>query len=185
MHKPKNRAVFFDRDGVLNEPFVKEGKPYPPSSLEEFKIVPDAREALSRLLKAGYLLIVITNQPDVLRGTQKKEVVEAMHQLLKNELPIDDLSVCYDEHSSRYKPHPQMIYEAAGKHKIDLQASFMVGDRWRDIDAGSAAGCKTILIDRKYQENLRTQPDWICQNLTEAATIVLNDAEQVESKNLC
>ena len=174
MHKLQNKACFLDRDGVINRAIVKEGKPYPPQALGDFELLPDVTEALRALRKAGYLLIVVTNQPDVARGTQKKEVVEAMHQRLLQELPLDDIEVCYDEASDRYKPFPGMILDSAKKHQIDLASSYMVGDRWRDIGAGKAAGCSTIFIDYKYNEKSTETPNFICFSLKEAAKTILS-----------
>lgn len=174
MHESKNKACFLDRDGVINRAIVKEGKPYPPRGLSDFEILPGVAEALKALREAGYLLIVVTNQPDVARGTQKKEVVEAMHWQLLTDLPIDDIEVCYDEASERYKPLPGMILDAAKKHQIDLASSYMVGDRWRDVGAGKAAGCFTIFIDHKYREKLTEVPNFVCLNLKEAAKTILN-----------
>lgn len=174
MRARKNRACFLDRDGVINRAIVKEGKPYPPRDLTDLEILPGVVDALKDLRKAGYLLIVITNQPDVARGTQKKEVVEAMHQRLLKDLPLDDIEVCYDEASDRYKPLPGMILDSAKKHRIDLGSSYMVGDRWRDVGAGKAAGCFTIFIDHKYREKLTETPHFVCLNLKEAAKTILN-----------
>ena len=174
MHERKNKAFFLDRDGVLNRPIVKEGKPYPPQALSEFEIYPDVYKALTALKAAGFLLIVVTNQPDVLRGMQKQETVESMHDLLMEKLPLDDIEVCYDETSNRYKPGPGMLLDSAQKHNIELISSYMVGDRWRDIGAGHASGCYTIFIDHNYTEALREKPDLTCSSLKEAAKIILS-----------
>ena len=172
------RAVFLDRDGVLNRPVVREGKPYPPASVEEFELYPEVLEACRQLKEAGFVLIVATNQPDVGRGTQRREVVEAMHDKLRAALPIDRIEVCYDAGgpgaSSEFrKPKPGMLLRAAREMSIDLARSFMVGDRWRDIDCGRAAGCVTVFIDRGYAEKLREQPHFQVGNLAEAASIML------------
>lgn len=170
------RAVFLDRDGVLNRAFVRKGKPYPPSSLVEFEILPGVPEALHRLSKAGFLLIVVTNQPDVGRGTQQVDIVEAMHRRLRAELPIDDIKVCYEEDGPDckcHKPKPGMLLEAAREHDIDLSRSYMVGDRWRDVGCGLAAGCFTIFVDRGYTEPLTVTPHATCGDLCEAAAIIL------------
>jgi D-glycero-D-manno-heptose 1,7-bisphosphate phosphatase len=174
MRELKNKACFLDRDGVINRAIVKEGKPYPPEGLSDFEILPGVVEGLRALRKSGYLLIVITNQPDVGRGTQKKEVVEAMHQRLLQDLPLDDIEVCYDEASERYKPLPGMILDSAKKHQVDLASSYMIGDRWRDIGAGKAAGCLTIFIDRKYSEKMIETPNFVCFSLKEAAKTILD-----------
>jgi D-glycero-D-manno-heptose 1,7-bisphosphate phosphatase len=170
------RAVFLDRDGVLNRAFVRDGRPYPPSSLSELEILPDTAAALTELKRSGFLLVVVTNQPDVGRGTQEREVVDAIHDRLQEALPLDDVCVCYhtdDDHCDCRKPKPGLIFRAAERHSIDLAASYLIGDRWRDMDAGERAGCQTILIDYGYRErtpsaaptarvaSLRAATDWI------------------------
>jgi D-glycero-D-manno-heptose 1,7-bisphosphate phosphatase len=176
-HPLKAKAVFLDRDGVLNEPIVREGKPYPPGSVAEWKLLPGVREACERLRAAGYLLVVVTNQPDVGRGTQQQEEVEAMHWVMCAELPLNRVEVCY--HAGRgevcdcRKPAPGMLLRAAEALEIDLARSFMVGDRWRDIDAGAAAGCRTVFIERGYSEELRAAPEFRVRDLGEAVEIIL------------
>ena len=175
------RAVFVDRDGVLNRAVMRDGKPYPPASLIEFEILPGVRETLLRLRDAGFLLIVATNQPDVAMGSQRREVVEAMHAQLMNQLPLDDIKVCWEldhPNCTCYKPKPGMLLAAAFERDIDLAHSYMVGDRWRDVGAGKAAGCFTILIDRGYAEPLHETPDATCADLQEAAAIVLRHATE-------
>lgn len=170
------RAVFLDRDGVINRALVRDGRPYPPAALDELEILPDAPAALADLKRLGYLLVVVTNQPDVGRGVQTREAVEAMHAELKRALPLDDVLVCYHTDSDRCdcrKPLPGLIFRAAERYGIDVRASYLIGDRWRDIEAGESAGCMTILIDHGYAErgpgagpmqrvsSLRAAADWI------------------------
>jgi D-sedoheptulose 7-phosphate isomerase len=173
----KSRAVFLDRDGVINRVFVREGKPFPPATLKELEILPGVPEALQELKQHGYKLVVVTNQPDVRRGTQSKATVEAMHQALSARLPLDDILVCYHTDQDKCdcrKPLPGMLLEAARKHNIDMATSFMVGDRWRDIEAGYNAGCKTILIDYGYAERPPDRaPDFRAKSLHEAADWIL------------
>ncbi|MBS3905144.1 MAG: HAD family hydrolase [Simkania sp.] len=169
-----NKAFFLDRDGVINRAIVNNGKSYPPLTLEQFEILPGVPEALNLLHKAGFLLIVVTNQPDVARGHQKKEVVEAMHAMLLREFPLHAIEVCYDENSPCYKPMPGMLLHSAQKHNIDLSASYMVGDRWRDISAGKTAGCYTVFIDHYYEEPLKERPDLMCTSLLEATLNILD-----------
>jgi len=167
------RAVFLDRDGVINQPIIRDGKPYPPSSLDEFKLIPGVIEACNALKEQGFKLIVATNQPDVGRGTLSKDIVESIHRQMVSMLPIDSVEVCYDPGqgvpSEFRKPAPGMLLRAARELGIDLSRSFMVGDRWRDIDCGVAAGCRTIFIDYGYDEALRELPDFRASNLLEAA----------------
>ena len=164
--------MFLDRDGVINRAFVRDGRPFPPTFLDELEILPDVPEALSLLKEYGFLLIVVTNQPDVGRGTQKKEMVDEMHTFLKYQLPLDDIFVCWhaqDGECDCRKPKPGMLLEAADRYNIDLEISFMIGDRWRDIDAGYAAGCSTIFINRDYKESLQKTPDVFVGSFAEAA----------------
>ena len=174
-----NKAVFLDRDGVINRPVIVDGKTYPARTVADFEILPRVNQACSDLKKAGYLLVVVTNQPDVGRGTLKKEVVEAIHQTMMQHLPIDRIEVCYHagaefgEDCKCRKPKPGMLINAASTLDIDLARSFMIGDRWRDIDCGQRAGCKTVFIDWGYNEELREPPGFRCVNLSEAARWIL------------
>jgi D-glycero-D-manno-heptose 1,7-bisphosphate phosphatase len=172
------RAVFLDRDGVINRAFVRDGKAQPPPTLEDLEVLPGVPEALRALDAAGFLLIVVTNQPDVARGRQRREVVEEMHRRLRQALPIDDIKVCYETDgpmSTWYKPKPGMLLAAARERDIDLAGSYMIGDRWRDVGAGKAAGCFTIFIDRGYAERLIDRPDAVCSGLLEAVEIILTN----------
>ena len=174
------RAVFLDRDGVINRSVVRDGKPYPPATLAEFELLPGVEEACARLKAAGWLLIVATNQPDVGRGTQRQEEVEAMHAAMCRTLPIDGVEVCYDPGqgvpSEFRKPAPGMLLRAAQTMEIDLGQSWMVGDRWRDIDCGAAAGCRTIFVDHGYDETLKMRPDFTVRSLAGAADVMLGEA---------
>ncbi len=178
----KKRAVFLDRDGVINRPVVREGKPYPPASVEEFELLPGVEEACARLKAAGYLLVVATNQPDVGRGTQRQEEVEAMHARMEEQLPLDRIEVSYDpgqgQPSEFRKPAPGMLLRAARELEIDLAKSWMVGDRWRDVDCGAAAGCRTVFIDYGYDEKLRVQPDFRAASLSEAVEVIVRADEK-------
>ena len=170
------RAVFLDRDGVINRGVVHAGKPFAPSSLSEFEILPGVAEALASLRAAGYLLVVCTNQPDVRRGNTDRADVDAIHAYLRKALAIDDVRVCYHNDGDACvcrKPMPGMLYAAAYDHEIQLSRSFMVGDRWRDIGAGRAAGCQTILVSR-FPEPLSVEPDLELENLPAAAEWILS-----------
>lgn len=171
-------AVFLDRDGTLNAAVVRGGKPYPPATPEEFVLLPGVAEGCAQLKAAGFVLVVATNQPDVGRGTQCREIVELMHARLCELLPIDKVEVSYDAGdevlpSELRKPRPGMLRHAAHELGLDLARSWMIGDRWRDIDCGAAAGCRTIFLDWGYKERLRAQPDFITCDFTGAAAIVL------------
>jgi D-glycero-D-manno-heptose 1,7-bisphosphate phosphatase len=176
------RAVFLDRDGVINRALERDGLPYPPTTWNEFKILPEVPAACAKLKAAGFLLVVVTNQPDVGRGTLEREVVETIHARMCRELPIDRVEVCYhpgqgaSECDCR-KPRPGMLLWAAQALGVDLAQSWMVGDRWRDVDCGHAAGCRTIFIDHGYAEELRQKPHFSAGNLAEAADIILRESK--------
>jgi D-glycero-D-manno-heptose 1,7-bisphosphate phosphatase len=171
------RAVFLDRDGVLNKSVVRDGKPYPPASVRETVIVEDALSSLLRLKEQGFLLIVVTNQPDVSRGSTTRESVENIHRYLSARLPLDDIAVCYHDDRDACacrKPLPGLLLDAASIHGIALDNSYLVGDRWRDIDSGAAAGCQTILIDYGYNERSSTStPDARVDSLSQAVDWIL------------
>jgi len=170
-----DRAVFLDRDGVLNRSAVRNGRPYAPTSLAELALLPGVVEALTQLREAGFRLIVVTNQPDVGAGKVSVDIVEQINRQLRQELPIDDIKVCYHQDKDQCpcrKPKPGMILAAAKEWSIDLGRSYMVGDRWRDVSAGRAAGCKTIFVDQGYSEPHRDQPDYVVTSLREAARIM-------------
>jgi D-glycero-D-manno-heptose 1,7-bisphosphate phosphatase len=174
----KRKAIFLDRDGVLNDAIVKDGLPYAPLSIAELTIPGDANSALCLLKSAGFLLIVVTNQPDVARGKSTRKSVEEINRKLQELLPLDDFFVCYhdnDDHCPCRKPLPGLLIDAAAKHNIDVAQSFMIGDRWKDIEAGTAAGCKTILLDNEYLEKKSDNPpDFIVESLTEAARFIIS-----------
>jgi D-glycero-D-manno-heptose 1,7-bisphosphate phosphatase len=173
------KAVFLDRDGVINRAVVRNRKPYPPNTLQDLEILPDVTEALNLLKESEFLLIVVTNQPDVGRGTQKRETVEKMHTYLLNQLPLDDIYVCWhgqDGECDCRKPLPGMLFQAAQDWQIDLEKSFMIGDRWRDVDIGYAAGCKTIFIDYQYDETLNYKPDYTANSIRDASEWIIRQS---------
>ena len=173
-----NRAVFLDRDGVLTRALVRAGKPYAPATPAEMEIAADAPAALARLKAAGFLLLAVTNQPDVARGVIRREDVQAMHATLRAALPLDACFVCYHDDADACacrKPLPGMLRQAAAEYAVDLAGSYMIGDRWRDIDAGAAAGCRTVWIDRGYRERApRSAPDARVETLAAAADWIVS-----------
>src|SRR5436305_10141958 len=181
-HQVTRRAVFLDRDGVINRAVVRNGKPHPPSSPTDFKLYGDVVDGCARLKTASFLLVVITNQPDVGRGTQSREAVEAMHLKLQSALPsLDRIEICYHG-GERYgqpcdcrKPRPGLILGAVAELNIDPKTSYVIGDRWRDVDCARAAGCRAIFIQRGYKEKLREPPDFTVANFNDAVSAVLSD----------
>ncbi len=173
------RAVFMARDGVLNRAVIVEGRPHAPRRVEEFELLPGVVEACARLKAAGFLLIVATNQPDVGRGLLTQAAVEAMHERLQAQIPLDHLEVCYAAGSSAgqpsdfRKPAPGMLLRAAHALGVTLQVSWMVGDRWRDVDCGRNARCRTIFLNHGYVERLRLPPEFTTSSFPEAAEIIL------------
>ena len=172
------RAVFLDRDGVVNRSIVRDGKPRPPFEVDDLEILPGVAEALRDLKSLGYLLIVVTNQPDVARGTLRAAQVEAIHARLADQLPIDDFRACFHDDGDGCrcrKPRPGMLLDAAAHWRIDLARSYMVGDRWRDVDAGTAAGCRAFLVDYGYDEPAPAGAFRRVHSLREAADAIMNE----------
>jgi D-glycero-D-manno-heptose 1,7-bisphosphate phosphatase len=170
------RAVFLDRDGVINEALVIGGRPYSPRSLAQLKILPGVGEALDLLRAAGFLNIIVTNQPDIASGALSRETLDVMHAELRARLPIDDIRVCChgerDDCACR-KPKPGMLLDAARERGIDLARSFLVGDRWRDVAAAQAAGCQALFLDYGYSEKSPDKPYVPVKSLPEAAAYIL------------
>jgi D-glycero-D-manno-heptose 1,7-bisphosphate phosphatase len=175
---PKS-AVFLDRDGVLNEAILRKGKPCPPRDLDELVIARGADAALAALKRQGFLLIVVTNQPDVGRGNATRADVDAINSELAAILPIDTIEVCEHDDNAQCdcrKPKPGMILRARERLGLDLCRSFMVGDRWRDVEAGRRAGCRTILLGDGYGENLPHAPTIRLASLPEAASWIIQQS---------
>jgi D-glycero-D-manno-heptose 1,7-bisphosphate phosphatase len=169
-------AMFLDRDGVINRVVTRNGVAASPRSPEEFEVLPDVPQALRELKAGGYALVVVTNQPDVARGLLAPEAVEVMHQELKAQLPLDAILSCFHDDADGCdcrKPKPGMLLRAARDLGIDLASSFMVGDRWRDVEAGRRAGCRTFFLDRNCGEQGPTGCDFVVHSLSEVAGIVM------------
>ena len=172
------RAVFLDRDGVLNRSMLRNGRPYAPTTLDEFELLPGVLEAVTDLRIAGFLLIVVTNQPDVATGAVSADLLDAMHRKLRALLTLDDIKVCCHVDADGClcrKPRPGLLLEAAREWSIELDRSFMVGDRWRDVSAGKAAGCTTIFVDYGYAERQVDAPDFVVTSLAEAVRIIIGN----------
>jgi D-glycero-D-manno-heptose 1,7-bisphosphate phosphatase len=176
MPKREPRAVFLDRDGVINRTVFRDGKPRSPSLASELEYFPGVPEAVRSLRGAGFLAIVVTNQPDVARGWLALAEVEAMNRRVREELEVDGLKVCFHVEKDCCecrKPKPGMLLEAAREHGIDLSASYMVGDRYGDVKAGATAGCRTILVGPGDAQGDAPTPDARVESLAEAAQWIL------------
>lgn len=168
-------GVFLDRDGVLNVPTVIDNKAHAPLSLKDFSIVPGAPAAVERIRDAGFPVIIVTNQPQIATGSLQWDALHAMHTMLQAQVAVDDIFVCHHEDSERCtcrKPKPGMLEEAAGKWRLDLSRSYLIGDTWRDIEAGRAAGCYTVLLDRPYSGP--SEPECRVDTLAQAVDHILS-----------
>jgi D-glycero-D-manno-heptose 1,7-bisphosphate phosphatase len=171
------KAVFLDRDGVIVIPEFRDGRSFAPVRLLDYRFYPEVPVALARLKAAGYLLVVVTNQPEVGRGLIAEEVLAEMHRLLEASFPIDSIKVCRhtgEECCNCRKPKPGMLLEAAGELGISLLDSYMVGDRSTDVEAGRAAGCRTVFIDLGYTgEHKPDRASFIVSSIDQAADVIL------------
>ena len=178
------RAVFLDRDGVINRALVRERKPYAPRHLREFRLLPGVGDAVTRLKSVGFLIIVVTNQPDVGHGLTTPETLAAMHARLTAHLPVDAILICThrrDAGCACRKPKPGMIHKAETDWGIDVRRSYLVGDRSTDIVAGRAAGLYTIFLDRGYVEPLLASPDARVRSLRQAVSKILAREASMEA----
>jgi D-glycero-D-manno-heptose 1,7-bisphosphate phosphatase len=168
-------AVFLDRDGVLNDVEMRGGVPVPPPTAQELRLLPGVVEACRRLHELGFVLVLITNQPDIARGTQSRTEVDRMHAYLRDMLPLDDIVVCphddADDCACR-KPRPGMLLDAARRLRLDLSRSFCVGDRWRDIEAARQVGVPAIYIDRQYGERAAVGAYAVASSLPDAVPFI-------------
>lgn len=173
-------AVFLDRDGVLNRALVRGGRPYSPRNLDELELLPGVEDACRRLRAAGFLLLVATNQPDVARRAISRETVDAMNESVRSRLSLDAVLVCPHDDAdgcSCRKPQPGLITGACERFGVDPHISYLVGDRWRDIEAGRRAGCRTVLLEYGYDEP-SPEPDARASSLSEAAGWILSDSSR-------
>lgn len=172
----RRRAVFLDRDGVINRAVVVDGRPHPPERPEDVERLPGVDDACRRLVDAGWLLIVVTNQPDIARGTTTRAEVDAINEVVLDGLPVADVLVCPHDDAEGCecrKPRPGLLVEGASRWNVDLSRSFVVGDRWRDVEAGRAAGVETVFVDRGYAEKRPDAPDHAVEDLRGAAEVIL------------
>jgi D-glycero-D-manno-heptose 1,7-bisphosphate phosphatase len=173
------RAVFIDRDGVINRSIIRNGRPFAPRSASEFEVLSGVEEALNLLKNAGYMTIVVTNQPDIAAGLQQEENLNSLHKDLQKDYSIDLIRVCphKDEDCCECrKPKPGMLISLAKEFDINLSLSFMVGDRWRDVQCGQSAGCMAnFFIDYGYTEKLPSKPFIKVHSLLESAIKIINN----------
>lgn len=168
------KAVFLDRDGVINKVILREGKPFSPRRLDQYVLNDGIRETVHQLKGNGFRIIVVSNQPDLARGEITEDILDSMTERLKSEIQIDDIYICpHDDHHncSCRKPRPGMLLQAAQKWDIDLTESFLIGDTWKDMEAGKAAGCKTILLNTPYNQDV--QCNFRVKSLPEAADLII------------
>jgi len=181
-----SRAVFFDRDGVLNSAVLRDGRSYAPLNLNEFHIDPEAPEALERIRAAGLEMVVVTNQPELSVGTLDRSVLDAVHEQIRASLGISNFYVCPHNSNSGcvcHKPAPGLILDACQALGVEASGSYMIGDRWRDVGAGKAAGCLTILINRDYSfvgspAEFLAEPDITVSSLSEAVSTILEHEQK-------
>jgi D-glycero-D-manno-heptose 1,7-bisphosphate phosphatase len=170
-------AVFLDRDGVVNRATVVDGRPFPPATVDELEVLPGVVDACTRFHDAGLAVIVVTNQPDVVRGTTTRAAIAAINDALRARVPFDELVVCFHDDADRCgcrKPAPGMLVDAARRWSITLKESVMVGDRWSDVRAGRQAGCATVWVDNGYVERRPSEQDLTVGSLAEAVPWILD-----------
>lgn len=173
----KKKAIFLDRDGVINKLVMVDGKGRAPYTLEDFGLFPGVEEACQKLKDSDFLTIVVTNQPDVARGWVERSSVELINNKIRELLPLDDIKICFHTNKDNClcrKPMPGMLLEAALDWGIDLGESFMIGDRYGDIAAGVSAGCKTILVGPGDVQGTYPDPTYKVSSLIEGVSIILS-----------
>jgi D-glycero-D-manno-heptose 1,7-bisphosphate phosphatase len=179
------QAVFLDRDGVLNETIRVDGVSVPPRTVDEFRLIDGVIDAVNQFRAAGFLLFVVTNQPDVARGIQTAAIIERLHEKLRSLLTIDEIFACFHDDGDACdcrKPKPGMLTEAIQRYGVDVSRSFMVGDRWRDITAGRLAGCTTVLVGPDWEAPMPDAPDLRARDLREAAELICQSQSHVRRR---
>ena len=182
MSSAGRKAVFLDRDGVINETVLVDGARIPPRTVNEFRLIDGVADAVERLRLAGFTLIVVTNQPDVARGNQSTIVIDAMHEILRLSIAIDDIVTCVHDDADACdcrKPKPGMLTSSILRYGLDASRSYMVGDRWRDVTAGRLAGCTTILVGPDWESPMSDAPDLRARDLREAAEIICQSQRHI------
>ena len=171
MNGALRRAVFLDRDGVVIAAIVRGKKPYAATEPGEVRILDGVREACAELSAMEFLLILTTNQPDIARSKISRAFVDETNTMLMETLRLDAVRMCAHDDADQCdcrKPLPGLMTHAAKDLGIALSASFVVGDRWRDVEAGKNAGCRTVFIGYGYSEILKSVPDHVAPSLFEA-----------------
>ena len=170
-----NKIIFFDRDGVINQHFMREGIPVQPDKVEDFKLVPGISELCHDLKTRGFTLLVATNQPDLARGLTTRELMNEFHNIILKQLPITEIFICpHDNHHKCEcrKPGPGMLLQGLAKYGGDAKQAVMIGDRWRDIEAATNAGMRSVFVDYNYQESKSVNATWMVKNVKEIASLV-------------
>jgi D-glycero-D-manno-heptose 1,7-bisphosphate phosphatase len=163
----RSRAIFLDRDGILNKAIVINKKPKSPKNLSELVL----NKSLKKFLldaKKSYYLICVTNQPEVGRKKFSKTEIKKINNFIKVFFNLDDIFTCYHEKDNICncrKPKIGLLLKSKKKYNINLKKSIVIGDRWKDIAMGKKAGCKTIFVDYNYNENLKDRPDVTVNNI--------------------
>jgi D-glycero-D-manno-heptose 1,7-bisphosphate phosphatase len=177
MGEGRTPAVFLDRDGVLNEAVVVNGRPHPPASVDDTRLIAGVEEACARLHAEGFSLVCITNQPDIARGSATASSVGAINDRISDALGLDAVATCpHDDDAgcACRKPAPGLILDAAATLGLDLERSVVVGDRWKDVEAGRRAGCATVFIDHGYDEPRPQRPDAVAASLAAAVPFIIS-----------
>lgn len=183
--KRNSRSVFLDRDGVINEVVFRDRKPVSPRTIEEFRFCEGVAEALQRLSVAGLRLLVVSNQPDIARGLLASSVLQSMNDRIVASLPVEHVLVCPHDDADNCacrKPKPGLLYELAASGGIDLSRSFLIGDSWKDIQAGQRAGCRTILLRRPYNKDVDAQ--FVTDTLSQAVDLILGELDHDDTDDV-
>jgi D-glycero-D-manno-heptose 1,7-bisphosphate phosphatase len=162
------KAIFLDRDGIVNKPIILEGKPYPPFIVKQAFLVNNIKNMIDKWHKEGYLVIVVTNQPDISNHLISQRKVEKINRYLQSMAKFDDLFMCPHNEKDKCncrKPKIGLFLQAKEKYDIDLEESYMIGDRWKDIEAGRRAGCRTIFVNYNYNEEKPHSCDYMVSSI--------------------
>ena len=175
------RAVFIERDSILNEVRSGPKQQIPPMGLEDFKIISEAAEPLKKLKAVGFVLIATTNQPGLSRGDQSRRELDRMHDMLRRSFPLDDIMLCPHDEADQCpcrKPRPGLLIEAAFKWHLNLDHSFVVSDKWQDAEAARSAGCTSLLVNSPWIKQVHR--DFVLPNLGSIVDKILRLTHQVE-----